>query len=120
MGNHWSDFSGYDADEDGIGDIPYELADLFSTLTDEEPELRFFDETPAAEAIDLAGHMFPAFRPRPKVTDTAPLIEVPAIPVPLAVGEKSSDWTTVVAAGAMFALAGGLLLMARLPQRRPG
>lgn len=117
-GNHWSDFSGYDADDDGIGDVPYQSADLFSTLTDENPELHFFDATPASEAIDLAGKMFPAFKPRPKLTDSAPLIEIPELPNSVVAPVPASTGATAAAACMLLALSGGLLLLARSPLRR--
>ena len=116
-GNHWSDFAGYDADGDGVGDVSYRLADLFSTLTDDNPELQFFDETPASKAVDLAGQMFPAFRPRPKVEDSAPLIEAPEIPIPVGVGSGASGSATFGAALAMLTMAGVLLVVGRRPQR---
>lgn len=117
-GNHWSDFAGYDADGDGIGDVPYESADLFSTLTDKNPELHFFDATPASEAIDLAGKMFPAFQPRPKLTDSAPLIEIPDLPSPVLAPQAGSTAATAGVAALMLALAAALLATARSPLRR--
>jgi nitrous oxidase accessory protein len=117
-GNHWSDFAGYDADGDGVGDVPYESADLFSTLTDKNPELHFFDATPASEAIDLAGRMFPAFQPRPKLTDTAPIIELPDLPNPVVAPPAGSTVSTAVIAAVLLAGAGLLLMVARTPLRR--
>lgn len=117
-GNYWSDFAGYDADDDGVGDIPYQLADLFSSLTDKHPELHFFDTTPASKAIDLAGRMFPSFRPRPKVTDSAPLVEMPRIPVPVTTDQSASTLETAAASTGMVAMAGALWLIARAPLRR--
>ncbi len=117
-GNHWSDFAGYDATGDGRGDIAYRLEDLFSSLTDDHPELQFFDQTPASKAVDLAGQLFPAFRPRPKVEDTAPLIEMPEIPRPISIDASGSLLGTGLLALSLLATAVGLLFVARRPGRR--
>ncbi len=120
VGNHWSDFAGYDADGDGLGDVPHNVSDLFSTITDKNPDLEFFEETPASRAINLAGHMFPAFRPRPKLTDTAPIIELPDLTVPVSASlATASGPGAAPAAALMLAGALGLLFMARRPLRRP-
>lgn len=115
-GNYWSDFAGYDADGDGIGDIPYRLEELYSTLTDNHPELRFFGETPSAKAVSLAGEMFPVLRPRPKVEDPAPLVRVPEFD-PLAT-DKGSARAMALSASVMLAVAGLVISSARTTSRR--
>jgi len=118
VGNHWSDYAGYDADGDGVGDVPYRLADLFSTLTDKNPELRFFEATPASKAIDLAGRMFPSFTPRPKLSDTAPIINPPSLPNPVVAPAGEGTSATIAAALALLVAASGLWAVARAPLRR--
>ena len=89
-----------------------------STLTDNNPELQFFDETPAAKAVDLAGQMFPAFRPRPKVEDTAPLIDMPEIPAPIVMEVEASALGTLAVATVMLGVAAMLWMVGRAPYRR--
>ncbi len=47
---------------------------------DAYPELRLFQLSPVADAIDLAARAFPLFQPRPKMRDEYPLMEPPALP----------------------------------------
>ncbi len=118
-GNYWSDFAGYDADGDGVGDLTYRSADLFSELTDDHPELRFFDETPAARAIGLAAEMFPVFRPRPKLEDTAPLM-APRLVAPAVPGSADGSAVPGLAVGTGLVLVAALLAAPGGRRRRHG
>lgn len=73
QGNYWSDYVGYDADEDGLGDMPYRAEKLFESMTDNNPVLRFFMYSPASQAIDLAASAFPSLRPEPRLIDDVPM-----------------------------------------------
>jgi nitrous oxidase accessory protein len=79
VGNYWSDFAGYDADGNGVGDVSYRVDDLYNTLTDKHPNLQFYQDTPAAKAIALAAEMFPVLKPRPILEDEFPLTERPVM-----------------------------------------
>jgi nitrous oxidase accessory protein len=114
-GNYWSDYAGYDADGNGIGDISYRLDELYSTLTDDHPELRFFAETPSARAVSLAGEMFPVLRPRPKVEDTAPLVDIPVF-APLATA--GSSLPLAIVSGVMLLVVAVVVGGGRRPIRR--
>ena len=79
-GNFWSDYIGYDAGRDRVGDVPYASKSLYENLMDKHPELRLFQLSPAADALDLAAKAFPIFQPQPKMADPHPLTEPPSLP----------------------------------------
>ena len=115
-GNFWSDYAGYDADGDGQGDMPYKSEKLFENLMQQEPILRLFIYSPAANAIDFAARAFPLVKPKPKLVDERPYME-PMIPTdaPPLPRESNRGWIWLALALILIALAA-----ARLPgwQRR--
>jgi ABC-type multidrug transport system ATPase subunit len=80
QGNYWSDYTGFDADGDGLGDMAYRSERAFENMTDREPLLRALIFSPAAQAIEMAATTFPIFKPQPKLEDATPLSLPAAVP----------------------------------------
>jgi len=114
-GNFWSDYRGYDLDEDGLGDVPYRAESLFENLVDRETKLRLFLYGPAQQAIELAARAVPAIQPVPKLTDTHPLMA----PVPVRAASLPVPSGRPLAAVSAALLAGCALMLAGVRRRRP-
>ncbi len=76
-GNYWSDYRGYDADGDGVGDQPYQPRPPFAGRLGNDDTLRLFQFTPAQQAIDAATDMFPLYRYNAVMEDEGPLMNPP-------------------------------------------
>jgi nitrous oxidase accessory protein len=73
-GNSWGRYRGYDADRDGIGDVPYRLEDAMDALIRRNPLIQAFLYTPAHLAVEAAARMFPLYRQAPVLVDDRPLM----------------------------------------------
>ncbi|MCS7222397.1 MAG: nitrous oxide reductase family maturation protein NosD [Anaerolineae bacterium] len=111
-GNYWSDYAGFDADGDGVGDVPYRAERLFESLMGRHPELRLFLYSPAAQAVDFAARAFPLVKPQPKLTDDRPLM-APVIPEGLPALPQPSRQPLGIASVGLLAVTATLTLLAR-------
>ena len=73
-GNSWSQYRGYDADGDGIGDVPHRAEAAIDALLQKNPLIQAFLYTPAHLAIEAAARMFPLYRQPPILIDDRPLV----------------------------------------------
>jgi len=73
-GNSWGQYRGYDANADGIGDVPHRVEDAMDALIRRNPLVQAFLYTPAHLAIEAAARMFPLYRQRPVLVDDRPLM----------------------------------------------
>jgi nitrous oxidase accessory protein len=90
VGNFWSDYAGYDADGDGIGDIPFRSEQLSEQIMSSWPVLQLFRFSVAEAAVDFGSRAVPMFRKEPKFIDSSPLVE-PVLPVNAAKPEYTSS-----------------------------
>ncbi len=62
-GNYWSDYTGYDLDRDGVGDIPYRPVKLFSYIVNSTPETIILLRSLFMDIIDFSEKVTPVFTP---------------------------------------------------------
>lgn len=72
-GNYWSDYSGYDLDRDGIGDVPYRPMKLFNYVVNETPEAMVLLRSLFVDIINFSEKVSPVFTPK-NVVDNKPLM----------------------------------------------
>ncbi|MDX1752116.1 MAG: nitrous oxide reductase family maturation protein NosD [Salinimicrobium sediminis] len=69
--NYWSEYTGYDLDKDGIGDVPYRPVKLFSYLVNRTPEAIILLRSMFIGLLDFSEKVSPVFTPA-ELTDDYP------------------------------------------------
>lgn len=116
-GNHYSDYTGYDLDGDGRGDVPHRLQDAFEVLVGNHPLLQLFLSSAASDALAAAERSFPLV-PSSEQVDAAPAMRpVSGVEVggtDRAGGPSPAGGATVAAAWlVVLAVAGGSVVWGR-------
>jgi nitrous oxidase accessory protein len=84
VGNYWTEYKGYDLDNDGLGDVPFRIENLFEHLEGRLPRLRIYFISPASQALASAADAFPVLGP-PAEFDRRPLMR------PVDIGTRIPD-----------------------------
>jgi nitrous oxidase accessory protein len=62
-GNYWSEYSGYDLNKDGIGDVPHRPVKLFSYVVNKTPETLVLLRSLFVDIINFSEKVSPVFTP---------------------------------------------------------
>lgn len=71
--NYWSDYTGYDLDKDGYGDVPYRPVKLFSYLVNQTPESIILLRSLFIDILNFSEKVTPVFTPK-NLIDPQPLM----------------------------------------------
>lgn len=73
--NYWSEYTGYDLDKNGVGDVPYRPVKLFSYIVNKTPETVVLLRSLFVDIINFSEKVSPAFTPD-NLLDHNPLMKV--------------------------------------------
>ncbi|WP_222910794.1 nitrous oxide reductase family maturation protein NosD [Pseudomonas sp. DNDY-54] len=76
-GNYWSDYLGWDRNDDGLGDVAYEPNDNVDRLLWLYPQVRLLMNSPSIEVLRWVQRAFPVVK-FPGVQDSYPLMKPPS------------------------------------------
>lgn len=71
--NYWSEYTGYDLDKDGVGDVPYRPVKLFSYVVNKTPETIILLRSLFVDIINFSEKVSPSFTPD-NLLDNQPLM----------------------------------------------
>jgi nitrous oxidase accessory protein len=71
--NHWSDYTGYDLDKDGIGDVPHRPVKLFSYIVNKSPDALVLLRSLFIDILNFSEKVSPIFTPD-KLVDNKPIM----------------------------------------------
>ena len=61
--NYWAEYSGYDLDKDGFGDIPFRPVTMFSMIVESQPTALILLNSIFIKILDIAERVIPALTP---------------------------------------------------------
>lgn len=73
--NYWSEYAGFDANDDARGDTPFRHDRLSDDLMAEHEGLRLYELSPATVVLNAVGRAFPLLQPEPVVIDSSPRLD---------------------------------------------
>jgi nitrous oxidase accessory protein len=73
--NYWSDYTGYDLNKDGLGDVPYRPVKLFSYIVNQTPEALVLLRSLFVDIINFSEKVSPVFTPD-NLIDSKPLMKM--------------------------------------------
>ncbi len=76
QGNYWSNYLGWDMNNDNIGDVVFEPNDGIDKLVWQYPEMKMLMDSPAVIILRWVQRQFPVLKP-PGVKDSFPLMRSP-------------------------------------------
>ena len=68
-GNYWGNYSGYDLNRDGFGDVPFRPVRLFSLIVEQNPPALIMLRSLFVDLLDVAENVFPVLTPETLVDD---------------------------------------------------
>ena len=71
QGNYWSNYSGWDQNGDGAGDVAYEASDLVDRLNWQYPMVKLLLTSPSVQTLRFVARQFPVLR-APSVVEAHP------------------------------------------------
>ncbi len=75
-GNYYSDYQGFDRDNDGYGDTPLKYDIYFETLWMDDDWMRLFYGTPVLSMVNLIARIAPVSEPRRLMVDVKPVFKI--------------------------------------------
>lgn len=72
-GNYWSDYQGFDKNEDNVGDVPYKLYSYSEHLWAFNKNVKFFYGAPILEVLDFLERLAPFSKPKFVLRDKNPI-----------------------------------------------
>jgi nitrous oxidase accessory protein len=109
-GNFWSDYDGYDLNEDGRGDVPVKIQNVFEYMEGNHPRLRIYLDSPAARTLALAEKTFPILRASSEI-DPAPLMKPIALHYPFATAEPARRTHAGLMLASLLVLGAGAMVI---------
>lgn len=73
-GNYWSNYSGWDQNADGVGDVAYEANDVVDRLNWQYPLLKLLLSSPSIQTLRFVARQFPVLR-APSIVDKSPRMQ---------------------------------------------